>query len=66
MKYSPMEKSMIKKGKTYYPPKCPNDNMDLEWNFTLKAWICKWCGYEINHYHKFIEEERIKQQIGYP
>ena len=58
MKYRPMEESMIKKGNTYYPPKCPecyifnSIHPELEWNDILKAWQCKWCGYEINHYHK--------------
>lgn len=57
MKYRPMEESMIKKGDTYCPPKCPNcttiDDIhpDLEWSFELKAWQCGWCGYEINHFH---------------
>ena len=54
MKYRPMEDSMIKKGNVYYPPKCEecNNQLGLEWNFILKAWQCKLCGFEINHYHK--------------
>jgi len=43
---------MTKKGNVYYPPKCPNDNMQLEWNFILKAWQCNWCGFEINQFHR--------------